>query len=91
MSNEERSRFLSFVSARTRLPRAADSNGMHLKIQPAPGGDASLPRAQSCFNSLQLPKYTSTAGCKAKLLYAITHCRSMEDFALSDRRGFEAP
>jgi E3 ubiquitin-protein ligase HERC2 len=37
-----------------------------------------LPIAHTCFFSIDLPAYTSREVMKEKLMYAITHCQSID-------------
>lgn len=47
--------------------------------------DAYLPKAHTCFFSLNLPKYTSDKVMREKLLYAIFNCQEMDgDFRLTE-------
>jgi len=72
----QRSRFVNFVSARSRLPASADDFDMNFKIaEPKPSAkedpDSHLPHSQTCFFTLSLPFYTSQEVCYERLLYAI--------------------
>uniref|UniRef100_A0A672H1Q9 HECT domain-containing protein n=1 Tax=Salarias fasciatus TaxID=181472 RepID=A0A672H1Q9_SALFA len=49
------------------------SNSLKLVIQPTGGGEHYLPVAHTCFNLLDLPKYTSRETLSEKLLQAIDH------------------
>jgi hypothetical protein len=78
----QRSRFIQFCWARTRLPMDFASTGMHMTVQKmnpkskaAP--DATLPEAQTCFFILSLPAYSSRDILRDRLLSAMT---SMEIF-----------
>ena len=44
---------------------------LKLVIQPTGGGEHYLPVAHTCFNLLDLPKYTSIHALRNKLLQAI--------------------
>lgn len=46
---------------------------LKLIIQPTGGGEDFLPVAHTCFNLLDLPKYTCKEILKAKLIQAIDH------------------
>jgi hypothetical protein len=90
-TGEQRSQFVKFVSASSRLPASASEFAIKFKLQrPVSGGmeqnpDAYLPKALTCFFSLHLPRYTSQEVCKAKLLRAIT-CVTMDaDFNQRER------
>merc|ERR1712232_44493 len=86
-----RSRFLRFVWARSRLPATAMEFPQKFKIQ-APVGegpreypDEWLPKAHTCFFSLSLPRYSSDAVMREKLMYAIHNCLEMDaDFRLAE-------
>lgn len=90
-SAEERRRFLRFVWARSRLPPTAEEFTQKFKIQ-APVGDGPrarpdtyLPKAHTCFFSLNLPRYSTEAIMKLQLLYAVNNCQDMDaDFLLAD-------
>ena len=89
--NEDRSRFLRFVWARDRLPNTGGELHQRFKIQAAVGEgpkehpDKFLPKAHTCFFSLNLPSYSSDKVMKEKLLYAIYNCIEMDaDFKLAE-------
>jgi len=77
--SDQRSKFLQFVWARTRLP----SSGllMNFKIQKSRKEDPDkyLPTTQTCFFSISLPTYSSLEVTRKHLLYAITHCVDMDN------------
>ena len=86
-----RSRFLRFVWARSSLPATAAEFPQKFKIQSAIGEgprespDEWLPKAHTCFFSLSLPRYSSDAVMREKLLYAIHNCLEMDaDFRLTE-------
>jgi hypothetical protein len=88
--HDERAAFLRFVWARSRLPSAADFN-QKFKLQSAVGEgpkhkpDEWLPKAHTCFFSLNLPRYSSDAVMAKQLRYAIFNCIEMDaDFKLAD-------
>ena len=94
---EDRIAFLRFVAARSRLPaRAAGAGGVPLTItrdaraNAAPSGpDAYLLSAQTCFNTLTLPSYSSKDVLRQKLLLAVHHASSMDaDFVLHAAEGW---
>lgn len=89
-TDDQRSQFLKFVSASSRLPASASEFAMKFMIKrPESGGmehnpDKYLPKALTCFFTLHLPRYTSKEQCKKKLLQAIT-CTTMDaDFNQRD-------
>jgi len=89
-NHDERAAFLRFVWARSRLPDAADFN-QKFKLQAAVGSgpklspDKWLPKAHTCFFSLNLPMYTSDAVMAKQLRYGMWNCIEMDaDFKLAD-------
>ncbi|EQC29902.1 hypothetical protein SDRG_12446 [Saprolegnia diclina VS20] len=95
MNHEQRSSFVNFVLARSRLPRSLEEFTLHFKIQAAvvaehANPDMYLPHSQTCFFSLSLPRYSSKAICMEKLLYAISHSPTMDaDFIDRATTGWE--
>jgi len=76
MRPEERTEFLRFTWARSRMPSNAKDFPMNFKIQGPQGGakdqpDIYLPHAQTCFFSLSLPPYSTKEILRKKLLFAI--------------------
>ncbi|OWZ20853.1 HECT E3 ubiquitin ligase [Phytophthora megakarya] len=95
MTSEERTLFLRFVWARSRMPNSAKDFPMNFKLQTAqdPGAssqpDLYLPHAQTCFFALRLPVYTSKEVLRAKLLYAIQNSPNMDaDVRLHNAEGW---
>ncbi|KAF0696843.1 Aste57867_12423 [Aphanomyces stellatus] len=96
MTHVQRSAFVNFVLARSRLPRSIEEFTLHFKIQPAvitgdnSNPDQYLPHSQTCFFSLSLPRYSSKEICMEKLLYAITNSPTMDaDFVERGSAGWE--
>jgi len=88
--HDERAAFLRFVWARSRLPAAADFQ-QKFKLQgsvgdgPKTSPDSWLPKAHTCFFSLNLPRYSSDEVMAKQLRYAIFNCIEMDaDFKLAD-------
>jgi hypothetical protein len=84
LDQDQRSRFVNFVSARSRLPASADEFAMNFKIvEPKPAAkenpDSHLPHSQTCFFTLSLPFYSCQEVCFKKLLYAIDNATTMDD------------
>ncbi|KAJ0392770.1 hypothetical protein P43SY_009330 [Pythium insidiosum] len=81
-SDEQKSSFLRFVWGRSRLPTHAADFTQDFKISGLPRAagrpDAYLPIAHTCFFSIDLPSYSSRDVMREKLLYAITHCQSID-------------
>jgi hypothetical protein len=78
----ERAKFLKFVWGRSRLPvRQQDFetkfkiNALHKSMADP---DKFMPISHTCFFSLDLPCYTSQDVMHKRLLYAITHCESID-------------
>ncbi|CAH0479236.1 unnamed protein product [Peronospora belbahrii] len=95
MTSEERTSFLRFVWARSRMPNSAKDFPMNFKLQAAhdPGAvghpDQYLPHAQTCFFALRLPAYTSKEILRTKLLYAIQNSPNMDaDVRLHNAEGW---
>ena len=84
MDQAQRSKFVNFVSARSRLPGSVDEFPMNFKVaEPNPAAkerpDSHLPHSQTCFFTLKLPFYSSQEVCFRKLLYAIDNATTMDD------------
>ncbi|KNC51737.1 HECT domain containing 3 [Thecamonas trahens ATCC 50062] len=80
-SPEEQAQFLRFVWGRSRLPLNATGFDQQFKVKrmDARGpADGALPVAHTCFFQIDLPAYTSREALRAKLLYAITQCCSID-------------
>lgn len=94
LSSEEKTLFLRFVWARSRLPSLAKELPINFKLQKAPNlsreqADQYLPHAQTCFFSLSLPQYSSRDILKEKLLYAIKNSPNMDaDVRLHNAEGW---
>ncbi|XP_034538361.1 probable E3 ubiquitin-protein ligase HERC4 [Notolabrus celidotus] len=69
---ERKKQFLLFLTGSDRIPILGMKN-LKLVIQPTGGGEHYLPVAHTCFNLLDLPKYTSSQTLRQKLLQAIDH------------------
>jgi hypothetical protein len=100
MSPEQRTLFLRFVWARSRMPASLSELSMNFKLQLASHGgtddmkthpDHYLPSAQTCFFSLALPGYSSKQVLKEKLLYAIENSPNMDaDVRMHSAEGWDA-
>uniref|UniRef100_A0A4W5NG08 HECT domain-containing protein n=1 Tax=Hucho hucho TaxID=62062 RepID=A0A4W5NG08_9TELE len=75
-SEEQKKKFLTFLTGTDRLPRGRSLSEMQMKITSLGGTDADeyYPKAQTCSVTLCLPNYSSIDTLQEKLLYAITHC-----------------
>uniref|UniRef100_A0A8C6S4B6 HECT and RLD domain containing E3 ubiquitin protein ligase 4 n=1 Tax=Neogobius melanostomus TaxID=47308 RepID=A0A8C6S4B6_9GOBI len=69
---EKKKQFLLFLTGSDRIP-ILGMKSLKLVIQPTRGGEHYLPVAHTCFNLLDLPKYTSLEILRNKLLQAIDH------------------
>ncbi|KAF3708453.1 putative E3 ubiquitin-protein ligase HERC4 [Channa argus] len=69
---EKKKLFLLFLTGSDRIP-ILGMKSLKLVIQPTGGGEHYLPVAHTCFNLLDLPKYTSKETLREKLLQAIDH------------------
>jgi hypothetical protein len=90
-NHDERAAFLRFVWARSRLPPSANDFHQKFKIQAAVGDgpktspDTYLPKAHTCFFSLNLPRYSSEPLMADRLRYAMYNCIEMDaDFRLAE-------
>lgn len=64
--------FSVFLTGSDRIP-ILGMKSLKLVIQPTGGGEHYLPVAHTCFNLLDLPKYSSRETLQNKLLQAIDH------------------
>ncbi|KAJ8417955.1 hypothetical protein AAFF_G00136640 [Aldrovandia affinis] len=69
---EKKKQFLLFLTGSDRIP-ILGMKSLRLVIQSTGGGDQYLPVAHTCFNLLDLPKYSSRNVLKDKLIQAIDH------------------
>jgi len=91
MTSEERTLFLRFVWARSRMPASAQDLSMSFKIQGKTydNPDNYLPHAQTCFFSISLPSYSSKEIMRQKILYAIYNSPNMDaDVRLHNAEGW---
>ncbi|NWW90802.1 HERC4 ligase, partial [Rhynochetos jubatus] len=72
LSLEKKKQFLLFLTGSDRIP-ILGMKCLKLVIQPTGGGEGYLPVAHTCFNLLDLPKYTDKETLKSKLIQAIDH------------------
>lgn len=90
-NDRDRSQFLRFVWARSRLPTSTADFHQKFKIHgPTHEGakenpDIYLPKAHTCFFSINLPRYSSDNVMAKKLTYTMYNCIEMDaDFRLAD-------
>nr|XP_006125333.1 probable E3 ubiquitin-protein ligase HERC4 isoform X1 [Pelodiscus sinensis]XP_025041520.1 probable E3 ubiquitin-protein ligase HERC4 isoform X1 [Pelodiscus sinensis] len=69
---EKKKQFLLFLTGSDRIP-ILGMKCLKLVIQPTGGGEGYLPVSHTCFNLLDLPKYTDKETLKSKLIQAIDH------------------
>ncbi|XP_063795502.1 E3 ubiquitin-protein ligase HECTD3 [Pseudophryne corroboree] len=72
-TNEDRSRFLRFVTGRSRLPAP-----INIYPDKSSGSDNSLPESSTCSSTLYLPSYPSAKICEEKLRYAAYNCVAID-------------
>ncbi|XP_067928017.1 probable E3 ubiquitin-protein ligase HERC4 [Watersipora subatra] len=72
LSESELKNFLRFLTGCDRIPTQG-MESLKMVIQPMSTGDDHLPVAHTCFNLLDLPKYSSKDILRSKLLTAIEH------------------
>lgn len=89
--DRDRSQFLRFVWARSRLPCKGVDFHQKFKIHSPTGEGAKedpdrfLPKAHTCFFSINLPRYSSDEIMANKLSYTMYNCIEMDaDFRLAD-------
>ncbi|KAM6971949.1 putative E3 ubiquitin-protein ligase HERC3 [Aplochiton taeniatus] len=74
-SEEQKKGFLIFLTASDRLPRGRCSTlQIEIKELSKENPDEHYPEAETCFNVLQLPNYSSIDILREKLLHSITYC-----------------
>lgn len=71
-TNEDRSRFLRFITGRRRLPAS-----VYIASGKCDAIDC-LPESSTCANMLYLPDFTSAQVCEEKLHYAAYNCVDMD-------------
>ncbi|XP_074647680.1 putative E3 ubiquitin-protein ligase HERC4 isoform X2 [Tubulanus polymorphus] len=69
---ESKRKFLLFLTGSDRIP-ILGMNAVKIHIQCVGGGEDYLPVAHTCFNLLDLPKYSNKEILRTKLLQAIEH------------------
>jgi len=90
LSPEQQAAFLTFVWGRSTLPtREKDfERKMNVQLLRDKNPDSQLPVSHTCFFGIDLPMYTSEDILYNKLVYAITHCTSIDgDAAMQHRSG----
>ncbi|XP_008060494.1 probable E3 ubiquitin-protein ligase HERC4 isoform X3 [Carlito syrichta] len=69
---EKKKQFLLFLTGSDRIP-ILGMKSLKLVIQSTGGGEDYLPVSHTCFNLLDLPKYTEKETLRSKLIQAIDH------------------
>jgi len=94
-SPQDRTEFLTFVWARSRMPPAPAMFPMPFKIKNATHvkeghhPDQYLPHAATCFFSLSLPAYSSKEMLRQRLMYAVKNSPNMDaDVRLHSAEGW---
>jgi len=77
--HDQRSKFLQFVWARTRLPASGVLINFKIQKSRKEPADTYLPTTQTCFFSISLPSYSSLEITRNHLTYAINHCVDMDN------------
>ncbi len=78
LSEEDKVRFVVFISGRSRLPANPVDLPQRFQILPVDRPSDGLPTAQTCFFQLRLPPYSSKEVMAARIKYAIRHCRTID-------------
>ena len=93
LGDENRTQFLRFVWARSRMPSSAQELRTKFKLvgEHRENPDMYLPHAQTCFFSLTLPNYSTKEILRTKLLYAIENSPNMDaDVRLHNAEGWDS-
>ena len=85
-SEDEKSKYLRFVSGRSRLPDPRNISIDHkIVIKKYKDPDKRMPTSQTCYFTLHLPNYSSYEILRDKLRYVINNCSSIDaDFFPDD-------
>ena len=87
---EQRSKFLTFIWGRNRLPQTEEEWGdqcMKIHTLEANPPDGHFPVSHTCFFSMEWPRYTSFEIARSKLLYAVQNCTDMDMDATAEGRA----
>lgn len=79
MTAEQRSAFLRFAWGRARLPAAGHFRQFKITRYSCENSDQYLPLSHTCFFTIDLPPYSSKEVLRNKLMYALTHCQSIDN------------
>ena len=69
---------LQFISGRPTIGRNAATFGRRFKIDKIGGGDSRWPQSHSCYNTLDLPQYTTKELLRTRILTASALCKSID-------------
>ena len=85
-SEEEKSKYLRFVSGRCKLPDPRNIIIDHkISLYRSKNPDKRMPTSQTCYFTLNLPNYSSYEILREKLRYVINNCSSIDaDFFPED-------
>jgi len=85
MDNFQRSKLIFFIWGRSRLPVNRQGFERHFTIMAHPASQRSnknpdqyLPVAHTCFFQLELPEYSNVDRMYEKMMFACTHCTSID-------------
>jgi len=80
LTPEQHEKFLQFAWARPRMPLSGKNRSLTIQGPPPTSQENPnmwLPTSRTCFFSISLPEYTTYDITKAKLLWALKHCKEM--------------
>ena len=78
LTPEEKALFCRFAWGRSRMPERCAGVRMKVELVPLRAGVGQLPVSHTCFFQLDLPRYTSKAMLKEKLLCALYYCKDFD-------------
>ena len=89
-SEEEKRKYLRFVSGRTRLPDPRNISFEHkIVLYPINRPDMQMPTSSTCYFTLNLPNYSTYEILREKLRYVINNCSAIDADFLPDNGGDE--
>ena len=80
MNRNERALLLQFVTGTSKVPLGGFvslmgmSGVQRFNIHRVPGDEGKLPQSHTCFNSLDMPEYSTEEQMREKLMLSITEC-----------------
>ena len=79
-NDEERIKYLKFVSGRTRLPKSGNIiNYKHIISKAVHAQKNEFPKSMTCFFKLNLPEYDTKEQLIEKMKYAIIYCYEIDN------------